>query len=567
MTHAIVQSTPRRPLLRRLLDSYRRCSITTKIVAVFAVVTGGAIAAALCSTWIIVDVSSRGGAMYERNLLSVSRISALRSAFETGQTLVRDLVIERAPYVQDEILAKLAAEDKQVSDGLRDIRPFVDTPRLAALHRQVSADLTLYTSFRQKVIELARQGQTDEAVNILRNVAGEVNDRIHDNLRAIEAGFAAEAKARNALNARRSHLGFIINSAVAACGILIAVAAASLLVAGLARPLARLRDIVERLKQGELTARLDGLASADARDEICLLATAINEMGERFQTLIATIADSSVRLGRSAARLDQTSRGIAGGTATAARQVEAASLSSDGMAGGAAAIAEKCSVATNEVRQANRQLQEGEQVIGESVAALHTIAAEVNRAAESVVSLGKRSEQIGEIVGTIEGIADQTNLLALNAAIEAARAGDRGRGFAVVADEVRSLAEKTMAATREIGAMIRAVQTETKAVVRLMETGANQARCGQDAAARSGEALQQMTATIATVTTIVERIALTVDEQQSSVQEMRHNIGRVNEVVSLTASGAQESAAEASELARLADELQGMTRRFAAQAA
>lgn len=123
MTHAIVQSTPRRPLLRRLLDSYRRCSITTKIVAVFAVVTGGAIAAALCSTWIIVDVSSRGGAMYERNLLSVSRISALRSAFETGQTLVRDLVIERAPYVQDEILAKLAAEDKQVITALITPRP------------------------------------------------------------------------------------------------------------------------------------------------------------------------------------------------------------------------------------------------------------------------------------------------------------------------------------------------------------------------------------------------------------------------------------------------------------
>lgn len=561
------QVSSRRPTRFRLFDSYRRCSIATKIVAVFAVVTGGAVTAALCSTWIIVDISGRGATMYERNFVSISRISALRSAFETGQALVRDLVIEQAPYVQDEILVKLASEDKQVSDGLRDIRPFVDTPQLIALYRQVRADLVLYTSFRQKVIELARQGQTDEAINILRNVAGEVNDRIHDNLRAIEAGFTADAKARNALNTWRSRFGFIINSAVAVCGILIAIAAASLLIAGLARPLARLRNVVERLKQGELSARFEGTVTVDARDEIHLLTAAVNEMGDRFQALIAAITDGSVRLGRSAGRLDETSRGIAGGTATAARQMEEAALSSDSMAGGAAAIAEKCSVATDEVRQANRQLLEGEQIIGDSVEALHTIAAEVNRAAESVISLGNLSEKIGEIVGTIEGIADQTNLLALNAAIEAARAGDRGRGFAVVADEVRSLAEKTMTATKEIAAMIRAVQAETKAVVRLMETGASQARCGQEAAVRSGEALQNMTATIASVTALVERIALTVDEQQSSVREMRHNIGQVNEVVSLTARGAQESAAEASELARLADELQGMTLSLTARAA
>jgi methyl-accepting chemotaxis protein len=193
---------------------------------------------------------------------------------------------------------------------------------------------------------------------------------------------------------------------------------------------------------------------------------------------------------------------------------------------------------------------------------MYKIAEQVNATSKTVESLGARSDQIGQIVGTIEDIADQTNLLALNAAIEAARAGEQGRGFAVVADEVRALAERTTRATREIGEMIKAIQAETRGAVAAMEKGVKEVENGTVEAGKSGEAISDIIGQIGALQTQVNQIATAAEEQTATTSEISSNMMQITDVVQQTARGAHESAAAASQLNVVAEELQRLVRQF-----
>jgi methyl-accepting chemotaxis protein len=225
-------------------------------------------------------------------------------------------------------------------------------------------------------------------------------------------------------------------------------------------------------------------------------------------------------------------------------------------------IAQNCQMAAEGGQRASSAASSGAEVVEKTVSVMGRISERVTDTARSVESLGARSDQIGAIIGTIQDIADQTNLLALNAAIEAARAGEQGRGFAVVADEVRALAERTTKATREIGEMIKAIQSETKGAVAAMEEGVTEVENGTAEAAKSGHALQEILEQINAVTMQVNQVATAAEEQTATTSEISDNIHQITQVVQNTVKGAQESATAAGQLARTAEELQRLVGQF-----
>jgi methyl-accepting chemotaxis protein len=222
----------------------------------------------------------------------------------------------------------------------------------------------------------------------------------------------------------------------------------------------------------------------------------------------------------------------------------------------AAAIAANCSQAAQSSDVATKGANGGVGIMQEAVASIRKINDRITSTATVVEQLGTKSDQIGDIISTIEDIADQTNLLALNAAIEAARAGEQGRGFAVVADEVRALAERTTRATREIGEMIRAIQQETQLAVTAMAEGVNEVREGSNAVERSGASLTEILQSIQQVAGQIAEITTAASQQSATATEISVSLQQITAVVDDAKNKGSETATISAQVNGLSAELE-----------
>ncbi|AJE03985.1 methyl-accepting chemotaxis protein [Geobacter pickeringii] len=351
---------------------------------------------------------------------------------------------------------------------------------------------------------------------------------------------------------------FLITALIVGGAIILSLLAGTAIAASISRPLNAVLDVLNRVASGDLTARAD----ITTRDEMGCLARDVNITADKINEIISLVAQNASHVTAAATQLHATAIQMSTGAEEVAQQAATVATASEEMAATSSEIAHNCSVAAESSRHANDRAESGSTVVNETLSVMNRIAERVRSSAQTVESLGSRSDQIGEIIGTIEDIADQTNLLALNAAIEAARAGEQGRGFAVVADEVRALAERTTKATKEIAQMIKAIQGETKGAVTSMEEGVKEVETGTSDAARSGEALDAILHQIGSVTLQVSQIATAAEEQTATTAEINNNIQQITDVVQHTARGAEESAQAAEQLARLAEDLQTLVTQF-----
>ena len=287
--------------------------------------------------------------------------------------------------------------------------------------------------------------------------------------------------------------------------------------------------------QEALAMAEDRQRASQARQEAMVRAV------EQLQGVMGSVADVS---GQLAAKINDTLQGaeLQNGrtheTADAMEQMNQAVLD----------ITRSASHASEVSVSARGKAVEGANIVDTMTAAISLVSKKSEVLSRDMDGLGVRAEEIGHILGVISDIADQTNLLALNAAIEAARAGEAGRGFAVVADEVRKLAEKTMAATKEVGDAISGIQKGTRDNIAQLSEAVSAVESVTLKAQEAGAALQDIVSLSDSVSAQVASIAAASEESSAISTQINRAVSEVRDISGEIRTGMQASSADVGDL-------------------
>ena len=312
----------------------------------------------------------------------------------------------------------------------------------------------------------------------------------------------------------------------------------------------RLLDEIGDLADGDLT-----VAATVTEDFTGAIADSINYSIDQLRDLVETINQTAVQVSGAAQETQATAMHLAEASEHQAQEIAGASAAINEMAVSidqvSANAAESSAVAERSVAIANK----GNEVVHNTITGMDNIREQIQDTSKRIKRLGESSQEIGDIVSLINDIADQTNILALNAAIQASMAGDAGRGFAVVADEVQRLAERSSAATKQIEALVKTIQTDTNEAVISMEQTTSEVVRGARLAQDAGVALEEIEKVSKSLAALIQNISNAARQQASSAGHISNTMNVIQEITSQTSSGTTATAKSIGNLAKMANEM------------
>src|SRR5690348_3983125 len=328
----------------------------------------------------------------------------------------------------------------------------------------------------------------------------------------------------------------------------------------LQRSITELLTVINQVARGDLTLR--GKVTNDALGNV---ADSINYMLDNFTKVLERVRKAAMEVTACSNNILVAADEMQAGATQQDQEITNTSSAVEELTVSMKQVSNNAEASAEAARRALDAAEQGNRAVRDTLEGMQRIRASVQATAKKIKSLGDRSLEISEIINVINDITEQTNLLALNAAIEAARAGDAGRGFAVVADEVRKLAEHSRSATKDIAALIKAIQAETNEAVVVMEDGTREVEVGAGLADQAGKALEAISSVVRQSAELVQEISLASKQQVRGTEGVANAMQIISGITRQTTTGARQTASTVGNMVKLSEQLNEALAQFRSQ--
>lgn len=319
----------------------------------------------------------------------------------------------------------------------------------------------------------------------------------------------------------------------------------------------RLINEMDVLKDGDLTAQ------ASVTEEVTgVIADSVNETVGVLRNLVSGVNKTADEVTQGAAGASVVSQRLLTTASSQGEELRKAGDSVELMTQSIGEVSKSAGQSAEVARQSLVTAERGSQAVQNSIKAMNQIRDQIQETSKRIKRLGESTQEIGEIVELISDITEQTNVLALNAAIQAATAGEAGRGFAVVAEEVQRLAERSSEATKQIGAIVKAIQADTQDAVAAMEKSTQGVVEGARLSDAAGTSLSEIDTVTKELAERIQNIAVSTEMQVDIAREVAKSMHNSLTLTNEATMGTNETAATIKELAARARQLKASVSRF-----
>jgi methyl-accepting chemotaxis protein WspA len=486
----------------------------------------------------------------------------LMAAWEDEYSLIEEQILENDPAAIQAVDAKILAHHAVISSLTNEYEAAIVQDQARQDFAPLKDLSDKYFATESTIIQLGNTNQDTQAFDAAKAQLRPLFQQIQATLQTLADYNKQNADASTRQIVRSVAAARLTILIVYVIAILVAVVGGYLLFQAIARPLAALIAVLEVMRSGDFSQRLEDVRG----DEFGTLAKGFNRMADDLAALILQVQKTGVQVSTSITEIAATSKQqqatateIAATTTeigATAKEISATSHELGRTMAEVSAVADQTAVLAGGGQAGLARMEETMRQVVAASQAINT----------RLGALNEKASNISQVVTTITKVADQTNLLSLNAAIEAEKAGEYGRGFAVVAAEIRRLADQTAVSTYDIEQMVRDIQSSAAAGVMGMDKFSEEVRRGMNEVQQVGSQLSEIIRQVQGLAPQVESVNEGMQTQASGAEQISQALGQLSEAAQQTVDSLHQTALAMDELNHASNGLHGSVLRFKLQA-